>query len=55
MSLPTEHLRPEREWDGQRFVRSIAEEATWVEDPCRCVLEWVAVGEFIDIMSVVVP
>lgn len=29
MELPTEHLRPEREWDGQRFVHNLAEGATW--------------------------
>ena len=29
MALPTPHLRPEREWDGQRFVHSLAEEAEW--------------------------
>jgi quercetin dioxygenase-like cupin family protein len=29
MTLPTPHLRPEREWDGQRFVFNRAEEAAW--------------------------
>lgn len=29
MSLPTPHLRPDREWSGQRFVRSRASEAVW--------------------------
>ena len=27
--LPTPDLRPDREWDGQRFVHHRAEEATW--------------------------
>ena len=29
MELPTPHLRPEREWDGQRFVHHEAEGAEW--------------------------
>ncbi|MBL3702423.1 cupin domain-containing protein [Sulfitobacter sp. BDSS02] len=29
MELPTPHLRPEREWQGQRFVYNQAEDATW--------------------------
>lgn len=29
MTLPTPHLRPEREWDGQRFVFNRAEGAAW--------------------------
>ena len=29
MELPTPHLRPEREWDGQRFVHNQAKDATW--------------------------
>lgn len=29
MSLPTADVRPEREWDGQRFVHSLASEAVW--------------------------
>ncbi|MFP4275158.1 MAG: cupin domain-containing protein, partial [Paracoccaceae bacterium] len=29
MELPTPHLRPEREWQGQRFVFNQAEGATW--------------------------
>ncbi|GAA6182599.1 hypothetical protein NBRC116594_40370 [Shimia sp. NS0008-38b] len=29
MSLPTPHARPEREWDGQRFVHNLAEDAAW--------------------------
>lgn len=29
LELPTPHHRPEREWDGQRFVHSLAEEAVW--------------------------
>ncbi|MGJ8583767.1 MAG: cupin domain-containing protein [Marinosulfonomonas sp.] len=29
MKLPTEHLRPNREWDGQRFVHNVAKTATW--------------------------
>lgn len=30
MTLPTEQLRPEREWQGQRFVYNKAEGADWV-------------------------
>ena len=30
MSLPTPHLLPERDFGGQRFVRHIAAEATWL-------------------------
>ncbi|OWU76217.1 cupin domain-containing protein [Phaeobacter sp. 22II1-1F12B] len=29
MELPTAHLRPEREWQGQRFVYNQAKDATW--------------------------
>lgn len=29
MTLPTPHLRPDREWAGQRFVFNQAKEATW--------------------------
>ncbi|WP_210527144.1 cupin domain-containing protein [Rubellimicrobium arenae] len=29
MALPTPHLRPDREWDGQRFVHNQAEGAVW--------------------------
>lgn len=29
MELPTPHFRPDREWDGQRFVHSQADEAVW--------------------------
>lgn len=29
MPLPTPHLRPDREWAGQRFVHSLAKDATW--------------------------
>lgn len=29
MELPTPHLRPEREWQGQRFVYNQAKDATW--------------------------
>jgi quercetin dioxygenase-like cupin family protein len=29
MTLPTPHLRPEREWQGQRFVHNVAEGAIW--------------------------
>ena len=29
MELPTPHLRPEREWDGQKFVHNVAEGAVW--------------------------
>ena len=29
MTLPTPHERPEREWDGQRFVHNFAEGADW--------------------------
>ena len=30
MALPTPHFRPEREWQGQRFVYNKAEGAEWV-------------------------
>ena len=29
MTLPTPHLRPDREWDGQRFVYNTPEGAAW--------------------------
>lgn len=29
MTLPTPHLRPEREWQGQRFVHNLAAGAAW--------------------------
>lgn len=29
MALPTPHERPEREWDGQRFVHNLAQGAEW--------------------------
>jgi len=29
MTLPTAHLRPDREWDGQRFVHNLAAGAEW--------------------------
>jgi len=29
MTLPTPHLRPDREWQGQRFVYNKAADATW--------------------------
>ena len=29
MALPTPHLRPDREWDGQRFVHNLAKDAEW--------------------------
>ncbi|SPH17131.1 hypothetical protein DEA8626_00646 [Defluviimonas aquaemixtae] len=29
MELPTPHLRPEREWQGQRFVHNVAQGAEW--------------------------
>ena len=29
MALPTPHLRPEREWAGQRFVHNVAQGAAW--------------------------
>jgi quercetin dioxygenase-like cupin family protein len=29
MILPTAHLRPDREWAGQRFVHNMADGATW--------------------------
>lgn len=29
MDLPTPHLRPDRQWDGQRFVFNQAKDATW--------------------------
>ncbi len=31
MALPTPHERPDREWDGQRFVHNLAEGAEWGE------------------------
>ena len=31
MELPTEHLRPDREWQGQKFVHNQASEAAWQE------------------------
>ncbi|MGR3616824.1 MAG: cupin domain-containing protein [Paracoccaceae bacterium] len=31
MTLPTPHLSPEREWDGQRFVYNCAKDAEWSE------------------------
>jgi len=31
MELPTPHERPDREWDGQRFVHNLAEVAEWGE------------------------
>ncbi len=30
MELPTPHLRPDREWEGQRFVYNQAKDAEWV-------------------------
>ncbi len=30
MVLPTPHVRPEREWDGQRFVHSLAKDGVFV-------------------------
>ncbi|MEM8729651.1 MAG: cupin domain-containing protein [Pseudomonadota bacterium] len=30
MTLPTAHLRPDRVWDGQRFVHNLAQGASWV-------------------------
>lgn len=30
MVLPTAHLRPDREWQGQRFVHNIADGADWL-------------------------
>ncbi|MEO1107560.1 MAG: cupin domain-containing protein [Pseudomonadota bacterium] len=30
MTLPTPHLRPDREWQGQRFVYNKAQDAEWV-------------------------
>lgn len=33
MTLPTPHLRPDREWQGQRFVFNQAKDAVW--DPAR--------------------
>ena len=29
MTLPTQHLRPDREWQGQRFVHNEAKDAVW--------------------------
>ncbi len=29
MTLPTPHLRPEREWQGQKFVHNVGAEADW--------------------------
>jgi len=29
MKLPTQHYRPEREWDGQKFVHDIGREGTF--------------------------
>lgn len=29
MSLPTADIRPDREWEGQRFVHSLASDAVW--------------------------
>lgn len=29
MQLPTPHLRPEREWQGQRFVHNVGETSPW--------------------------
>lgn len=29
MALPTPHLRPDREWEGQRFVHDLARRAAW--------------------------
>jgi quercetin dioxygenase-like cupin family protein len=29
MTLPTPHLRPDREWQGQRFVHNVGAKATW--------------------------
>ncbi len=29
MTLPTPHLRPDREWQGQRFVHNVGAEAAW--------------------------
>ena len=29
MELPTAHLRPDREWDGQKFVHNVGSEADW--------------------------
>jgi quercetin dioxygenase-like cupin family protein len=29
MTLPTPHLRPDREWQGQRFVHNVGADATW--------------------------
>ena len=29
MTLPTPHLRPDREWSGQRFVHNVAQGADW--------------------------
>lgn len=33
MTLPTPHRRPEREWQGQRFVHNVGGKATW--EPAR--------------------
>ncbi len=30
MILPTPHLRPDREWDGQRFVHNLGADGAWV-------------------------
>ncbi|MFU8883670.1 MAG: cupin domain-containing protein [Rhodobacterales bacterium] len=30
MTLPTPHLRPDREWAGQRFVHNVAQGADWL-------------------------
>lgn len=30
MELPTPHLRPDREWQGQRFVHNLAKHAHWL-------------------------
>lgn len=30
LTLPTPHLRPDREWDGQRFVHNVAANADWL-------------------------
>lgn len=29
MTLPTPHLRPDREWQGQRFVHNVGSQASW--------------------------
>lgn len=33
LKLPTPHLRPDREWDGQKFVHNLAEGAEWHDGP----------------------